>query len=73
MYKWNDINYILVHDSVLQSYTGPWTTWANEMNFDMWDAGPIVRTVELLNVYLETENMKEVSNYVIFKNFLGRL
>ena len=26
---------VLGPDSALEGYTGPWTTWANEMNFDI--------------------------------------
>ena len=29
------MNGVLSHGCTLQGYTGPWTTWANEMNFVM--------------------------------------
>ena len=29
--KWNEMNGVLGHGSVLYGYTGPGTTWANEM------------------------------------------
>ena len=41
------MNGVLGHDSVLQGYTGPDTTWANEMNSVMnhaLGAGSIVHT-----------------------------
>ena len=31
----HDMVGVLVHDSVLQGYTSPGTTWANDMNFIM--------------------------------------
>ena len=33
--KGNERNGILGHNTEVQGYTGPWTTWANEMNFVM--------------------------------------
>ena len=32
------MNSVLDHDSALKGYTGPRTTWANEMNFVMTHA-----------------------------------
>ena len=34
-YKWKEMTGVLGHDSALSGYTGPRTTWANEMNFVM--------------------------------------
>ena len=43
------MNGVLGHDSALKGYTGPGTTWANEMNFMVnhaSGAGSIARPVD---------------------------
>ena len=43
------MNGVLGHDSALQGYAGPGTTWDNEMNFFMYNApsaGLIARPVD---------------------------
>ena len=43
------MNAVLSNDSALEGYTGPGTTWANEMNFVIEyapGAGSIVRPVD---------------------------
>ena len=50
------MNGVLNHDSALQCYTGPGTTWTNEMNFVMNyvpGAGSIARLVDQQSSVLE--------------------
>ena len=59
-YQDMNMNGVLGHDSTLQGYTGPVTTWANEMHFVMNHApgAPLPR-----NIYVGGRKKKEEAGY----------
>ena len=56
MHSTQKINNVLGHNSALKGYTGPETTWANEMDFGKnyaWGAGSIAQPVDLQSNVLQ--------------------